>query len=227
MSSWCETYINFHGNKKDIKTFYDMLMDWTNKSVVETDFGSYSLANIMIQAGFRDNIIIESGDKPENPIACRGYIEDIEDMNFEDFDDTSEDVDFYLVTDTASEPMVQMWREIIKKYNLESIDFGFVAENSDEDLYLVLDTFNEFDCDIYVVSAYDYDKLPDGWKVINDLGACTSDCFAKFARLALGTDETDVDKLIEMVNKISEDADVAEESYPYVCRYKSIDSWNI
>lgn len=227
MSSWCETYIKFHGNKKDIKTFYNMLMDWTNKVVIETAFGPYGLANIMVQAGFRDNIILNSEDKPEKHIACRGSITDIEDMNFDDYDDTDEDVDFYLVTDTASEPMVQMWREIIKKYNLESIDFGFVAENSDEDLYLVLDTFNEFDCDIYVVSAYDYDKLPDEWKVINDLGACTSDCFAKFARLAMNTDETDVDKLIEMVNKISEDADVAEECYPYACRYKSIDSWNI
>lgn len=227
MSSWCETYIKFHGNKKDIKTFYNMLMDWTNKVVIETAFGPYGLANIMVQAGFRDNIILNSEDKPEKHIACRGSITDIEDMNFDDYDDTDEDVDFYLVTDTASEPMVQMWREIIKKYNFESIDFGFVAENSDEDLYLVLDTFNEFDCDIYVVSAYDYDKLPDEWKVINDLGACTSDCFAKFARLAMNTDETDVDKLIEMVNKISEDADVAEECYPYACRYKSIDSWNI
>lgn len=227
MLNWCETYIKFHGNKKDIKTFYNMLMDWTNKVVIETAFGPYGLANIMVQAGFRDNIILNSEDKPEKHIACRGSITDIEDMNFDDYDDTDEDVNFYLVTDTALEPMVQMWREIIKKYNLESIDFGFIAEEPDNGLYLVLDTFDEFDCDIYVVPAYDYDKLPDEWKVINDLGACTSDCFAKFARLAMNTDETDVDKLIEMVNKISEDADVAEECYPYVCRYKSIDSWNI
>lgn len=123
--------------------------------------------------------------------------------------------------------MVQMWREIIQKYNLESIDFGFIAEEPGNELYLVLDTFNEFECDIYVVPAYESDKLPDNWRVLNDLGACSSERFVKFARLTLNTDEADVDKLIEMVNNIFADADVAEECYPYVCRYKSIDSWDI
>lgn len=227
MLNWCETYLRFHGNKKDIKTFYDMLNDWTNKTVIDTDFGSYGLANIMVQAGFRDNIILDADDKPEKHIACRGRITDIEDMDFDDFDDNDKDVNFYLVTDTVREPMVQMWREIIKKYNLDSIDFGFIAEEPDSELYLVLDTFNEFNCEIYVVPAYDYDKLPDEWKVLNDLGACSSECFVRFARLALKTEETDVNKLITMVNKISDNADVAEECYPYVCYYTHIDSWDV
>lgn len=227
MPNWCETYLRFHGNKKDIKTFYDMLNDWTNKTVIATDFGSYGLANIMVQAGFRGDIILDADDKPEKHIACRGNITCIEDMDFDEFDDNDGNVSFYLITDTAWEPMVQMWREIIQKYNLESIDFGFIAEEPGNALYLVLDTFNEFECDIYVVPAYESDKLPDNWRVLNDLGACSSERFVKFARLTLNTDEVDVDKLIEMINKISADADVAEECYPYVCRYKSIDSWDM
>lgn len=125
MPNWCTTNITFEGNKKDIKDFHEKLIKITKTpSRIENDFGSHWLGNVV------DYFVLDS-----NVVRCRGSISYIDTC----FDLSEEECYFEIVTDTAWEPMINMWSLIIEEY-YPSISFVYVAEEPGCEIFINTDT---------------------------------------------------------------------------------------
>lgn len=170
MPNWCYTDIHFEGNKKDIEALYEFIEDcdkhpeqFKNTQYATTGFGNFWLGYPLIKAGFLNNI-----DNANDRIRCRGRI------IYSEMDKSNNDENRYyisLTTETAWEPMLQMWNKIIKKLNLNSIKFCAKAE--------------EIGCQIYKI--YDPDSLD--WFLLEEI------CVDGY----LGSDDEDskIDELID------------------------------
>ncbi len=126
MPNWCTTSYVFRGDEKEIKDFYNKIKSFTSKERIQNDFGDFWLGNVVDGFGF-----------DYNEIPCRGLIDY--------FPDSQEDTDpdrLELSTQTAWEPMTEMWNKIIEKY-YPSISYVFIAEEPGCELYINTDLTGE------------------------------------------------------------------------------------
>ena len=126
MPNWCITSYAFKGDKNEIKDFYDKIKSFTSKERIPNNFGDYWLGNIVDGFGF---------DWKEIP--CRGYI----DYFPESYDNNNPDR-LELSTETAWEPMTEMWDKIIEKY-YPSITYVLIAEECGMGIYINTDLTGE------------------------------------------------------------------------------------
>jgi len=123
MPNWCTTSYVFKGNENEIKDFYSKIKSFTSKERVPNDFGNFWLGNVVDGFGF---------DWKE--IRCRGKITYLQNI----FDYLKEPDRFELSTETAWEPMTEMWDKIIEKY-YPSITYVLIAEECGMGIYINTD----------------------------------------------------------------------------------------
>ncbi len=123
MANSCITEITFTGSQEEIVKLHDEVLksiSGTGSSVSDSWLG-----NILIHVGL-SNLI----DNSENMVLCRGCIVDVGDVEGEGF---------YIVTETAWEPMLKMWYVVIKALGLSTINFCAVSEAPESDFYQIYD----------------------------------------------------------------------------------------
>ena len=119
MPNWCTTSYVFRGNENEIKDFYDKIKSFTSKERIPNGFGNAWLGNIVDGFGFN-----------YNEIPCRGSITY---LNIEDALDR-----LGISTETAWEPMTEMWDKIIEKH-YPSITYVLIAEECGMGIYINTD----------------------------------------------------------------------------------------
>lgn len=153
MPNWCSTTYRFHGTQEELETLNEKIKDWTSSSKAKTDFGDPWLGNIVIGAGFKDNI---DNPDPSQTIRCRGRLIDISDLNC----DTNGDYSFDLYTETAWVPMAKMWYKVIESLGLESVGFSFFAEECGCEIFWIYDPKDYKDFtneEVWIDAGGDYD----------------------------------------------------------------------
>lgn len=212
MPNWCNTCYKFHGPANDIDKLYDTIKTATDGSLtdtIENGFGDTWLGNILIKTGLKHTI---SSKKPENALSCRGIV-----MLGEKTDTT-----LSLSTDTAWQPMPQMWAVIIRKLNL-NIEFSFSAEEPGNGLYYVYDPhkYNDFPEDIVIGSESDTDD-----NILDISGHYSEKAAIETINNALKKDCKTIDEvMLAIANYNNEHADCTDD---YIGFYKinKIDSYD-
>lgn len=198
MANYCTTFITFHGDIKELRSFYNKLLQWTETLAIVTDFGPGGLANILVHAGLKEYTGLDGNT--ENLVSCRGSIADIEDIDLNTYPDDT-DTSFYIYVDSAWEPMLKMWDLIFKKLNYKTLHYSFMAEESGNNLYWIYDPYGDYTDDCYVTVYLDGDDAVDNkFDALYDLGPCTIESFVKVAQELLKTTESDATKLAEKLN---------------------------
>ena len=172
MSNWCITDYSFNGQKEEVESFHARLEEILTKSpVMENDFGSSWLGNIVADYGFDWS----AGN-------CRGSVEYIGPI--EDNDDI---YSFILTTETAWEPMPKMWDEILKK-EYPSITYVLFAIEEGTDLYVNTDIQGKYFPNRYLLNILlpekvlgkkfdEYDQYPHKETLLLDLFRITGKRF--------------------------------------------------
>lgn len=136
MPNWCYTQIVFHGNYNEITDFHQKITEYTSKNLIPNGFGSPWLGNVLGGVGLKDRI---DHPDPVLRIRCRGSMNYISDV--ETFPGSAT---FYIDTETAWAPMVQMWVEVIKALKYETVKFSFIAEEPNMEIYEIYDPCGDY-----------------------------------------------------------------------------------
>ena len=139
MPNWCTTSYAFRGNKNEIRDFSNKIKSFTSKERVPNDFGDNWLGNIVDGFGFN-----------WGEIPCKGSI------TYFNPDDVPERLE--LSTETAWNPLTEMWDKIIEKH-YPSITYVLIAEEPGMGIYintdLTGDDFSErFNVDLKLPPKY-------------------------------------------------------------------------
>lgn len=136
MSNWCFTKIIFHGEKNEIKDFYEKIEKWTAEPLRPNDFKEDWLGNILIGAGLGDRINSET-----HSLRCRGWI------TYTEYDEENADEGeafLYVDTETAWCPMMLMWVAVLDVLMYDTIGFSYIAEEPGMELYEICDPYGDF-----------------------------------------------------------------------------------
>ena len=144
MPNWCTTSYVFRGDENEIKDFYNKIKSFTSKERVLNDFGNKWLGNIVDGFGFN-----------WEEIPCRGrmnYFPETEEATYPDI--------LELSTETAWEPMTEMWDKIIEKH-YPSITYVLISEECGMGIYINTDLEGEdfpirFSVDFKLPPKYDH-----------------------------------------------------------------------
>lgn len=199
MPNWCSTDITITGGKKQVEFLHNKIEEWTSKNAVENGFGKYWLGNILINSGV---ISAEQLDKVPHP-RCRGS------LGFSDLNTDTEPAELYIQTETAWSPMLQMWVEVLKKYNLD-LEIIYTATECGCELYLTNDPCLS---DKYVIDVFD-----DIEGVESDYEA-TEQYVIELLRELLYTNEKDIKRLMRQFYK----AEVSEKMSIHPWEYAEIE----
>lgn len=214
MPNWCYTRITFHGNKTEIEDFHEKIDKWTSEEFAENGFGPNWLGNILHRVGLSDRI-----DSEENRLRCRGsvgYVEDVEVCS-------DNDATFYIDTETAWTPMLEMWVATIKALKYETIGFSYLAEEPGMCVYEIYDPYGDYDesyyVDTYLCGADENDT--NLFTLQDHIYYETDDELIRSLQMVLGIEEADLTKLI---NKVENYPFKDEDSYIHVHKYEKRDS---
>ncbi len=182
MPNWCTTTYRFHGKPNEIVLLHDNIVKWTSRSFEQTDFGNAWLGNILHGAGLHELVEVRG--------MCRGTIVSVGDIEWTDA--------FDVYTETAWQPCAKMWKEVIKKLNLKSVDFCYIAEEPGCGLYLIYDPkgCGYFDSSEVCISGETQDENLYGYYTV-------SEAVFELNRI-LGTDKKELSELMEVVKKYNE-----------------------
>ena len=197
MPNWCFTEIKiYHNNKNELKTFYELIQKWTSTNYMKNGFGLQWLGNIVGNSGIGT---INKGQNTD--LSCRGTLNDIE-LN-EDY--------IYLSTDTAWEPMLQMWLKLIKKYlpNSESMLY-YSAEEPGCELYITNDPdlVNKYNVIVWDIEDFDSEYT------------ITENSLKEKLQKLLNTKETNINTLIQILQESEFSQDVYIHQWEYVNEYE-------
>lgn len=169
MPNWCSTYIEIKNeNKEGLKTFHDLLDEWTSKNYMDNGFGIIWLGNIVLGSG------IGTIDKDkETDIECRGWLE------YMQLDDNT----LTLQTETAWSPKLKMWKLLCEKY-LPNSEIIYSAEEPGMELFCTNDS------DL----IGKYHLVTNEWSEYD----LTKEEVIKALQKELKTEETDLKKLLEL-----------------------------
>lgn len=175
MPNWCNTDITIkHEDKALVKALYDKIEDWTSRDYKENDFGNGWLGNVVLGSG------IDADD-----LRYRGMITSCE----------LADDSIILWTETAWGPMVKMWQRIVDRY-LPGAEITFSAEEPGNGIYETNDSCYD---GLYVIDIWG--DQPDGM-LWDSQWEASEETVKKFCQEALKTEETDIEKLLEMAAEL-------------------------
>lgn len=128
MPNWCFTEYTFFGNSESVVDFAKRVTKYIERDFMKNGFGNSWLGNVCLGFDITTPEELEAGESPR----CRGSITIM--------DDVIEESEFRLSTETAWEPMHQMWDMIIEKFYCDengepTLFYEYVAEESGCGLY--------------------------------------------------------------------------------------------
>lgn len=156
MPNWCSTTFRFRGDRNELETLRNNILEWTSKEYETSGFHEMWLGNILHGAGLGDRI---DNSDPNLLLRCRGSITDIGEIyDFNGFY-------FHIWTETAWVPMAKMWQAVINKLELKTVGFTFIAEESGCEIYWICDPngYGDFE---------DYEVYIDAWDVPDQDDLC-------------------------------------------------------
>ena len=192
MPNWCYTNITIcHDDKNKLKDFFDKVEEWMKKPYKTNDFDTYSLGwlgNIVGNSGLAEWKVKENGREDFVPsISCRGSLQTFE------LHENSINID----TETAWGPMLEMWRLLCDKY-LPGADIYYTAEESGNGLYQT----NDPDvADTYYIDIW---EPPEEFEDEESMYEAEESDAIEFLQRVLHTEETDINKLIDMADSIDD-----------------------
>ena len=192
MPNWCYTNITIcHNDKNKLKDFFDKVEEWIKKPYKTNDFDTYSLGwlgNIVGNSGLAEWKVKENGREDFVPsISCRGSLQTFE------LHENSINID----TETAWGPMLEMWRLLCDKY-LPGADIYYTAEESGNGLYQTNDP--NVDGTYYI----DIWEPPEEFEDEESMYEAEESDAIEFLQRILHTQETDINKLIDMADSIDD-----------------------
>ena len=216
MPNWCSTDIYFTGDTESITDLFNKVTEYTSKEFMKSSFGPMWLGNVVLGFGIEtaENISHKSS------VRCRGSINHISDIK-----ETDNDHEFFIQTETAWEPMLKMWTEIIKRnYSDEDgnpkITITYLAYEPGNGLYCTNDMerfgANKFDYDI---TDEENDIYESGWaSTEDDVVKSINHVIEKRGITLKSLDPDEIDEITEATNdKLM--IDIIELTY------QSIDAW--
>lgn len=215
MPNWCFTQMFFHGEKEEIKDFHSKIKEWTSKNYQENGFGVNWLGNVLHGAGLGHRI-----DSITDQLRCRGditYLGEVEMFG------EANSATFLLDTETAWEPMTNMWSEVINSQGYKTIVFSYRAEEPGCEVYEIYDPYEYFSDKYYIDIFVDTpDTENKELMYLNDWRDYTDDDDLRDAlQELLNTDESNLKTLIELAEKYEFKS---EDSYLYVREFTFVDS---
>lgn len=192
MPNWCYTNINIcHNDKNKLKEFFNKVEEWRKKPYKTNDFDTYSLGwlgNIVGNSGLAEWKVKENGREDFVPsINCRGSLQTFE------LHENSINID----TETAWGPMLEMWRLLCDRY-LPGADIYYTAEESGNGLYQTNDP--NVDGTYYI----DIWEPPEEFEDEESMYEAEESDAIEFLQRVLHTEETDINKLIDMADSIDD-----------------------
>lgn len=194
MPNWCYTSITIiHKDERKLKDFYEKVDTWAKKTYSENGFDCpkidyWWLGNIVGNSGLAKWIKKEDGDSGFVPnISCRGTLQSIELLGNQ----------INISTETAWGPMLEMWRLLCDKY-LPGADIYYTAEESGNGLYQTNDP--NIDGTYYI----DIWEPPEEFEDEESMYEAEESDAVEFLQRVLKTEETNIQKLIDMSNKIED-----------------------
>ena len=178
-----------HNDKEKLKAFYKKIDEWRKKPFKKNDFDTYTLGwlgNIVGNSGLAEWKMRENGTEDFVPnIRCRGSLQ-----NFEYHKEN-----IYITTETAWGPMLEMWKLLCDKY-LPDADIYYTAEESGNGLYK---TNNPDVIGKYYIDTWD--TPPEEFKDVTSEYEASLEYTTHLLQRILDTKESDIDKLIDMLNR--------------------------
>jgi hypothetical protein len=197
MPNWCLTRITINNeNEKELEKFSNLLDEWVSKNYMKNGFGLNWLGNIVGNSGI--GTIDEDG---KATYRCRGT------MTYSELFDNQLLID----TETAWCPMLKMWVALLEKY-LPDAELIYEAEECGMGIYSTNDPLYK---DKYYIDCWDIDNIE------TDREATVQDVRETIQEL-LDTTETDVDKLIDML----EDSEYADKISVHKWDFDDVSVWD-
>lgn len=177
MPNWCYTDIDIYGEKEKVEFLHKKLEEWTSKNALENSFGTNWLGNILINSGV---ISADQLDKVPHP-SCRGS------LIYLDLDTNIEPAALYVQTETAWGPMLQMWIEVLQKYNLD-LEIVYKAVETGCEIYFTNDPCMQGK---YIIDLFEQvDGAESDWEA-------TEEEVKETLHKLLKTDDEDFEKLLQ------------------------------
>lgn len=140
MPNWCMTNMVIEGHKADVEKIRGLLIQWTSKEYMHSDFGKNWLGNIVLGAGFKVD--------EEDGLHCRGWIDSIGDIT-----ESTDGYSFVVEYESAWGPVSDMWKAVMQKHAPTCAMYWYAEEPGNE-VYETNDLNKKhFDMD-YVVDSY-------------------------------------------------------------------------
>lgn len=186
MSNKCANFISIEGKENELRKFNQLIDDWTSKDFENNGWGTNWLGNILGFSG-----VAPKKEQFDN-IFCRGYLYEKEFVQ-------EADNRFLLKIQTISSwsPCVYMWKLICDKY-LSNYKLTFVCEEPGEGVYITNDTELAKKYILYVWDREDF--FYEKFNVCTD-EECSEDAIVTFCQKLLKTNCSDVEKLLEKLEK--------------------------
>ena len=129
MPNWCWTNYVFHGPKEQVDIFKNTLFKAIEKHPIENGFGDNWLGNVLSVIGIDEDTIMSCGNRDE--YYCRGSFDVVDEVIYcSDPNDINSTLlsDLYVDTETAWDPMPNVWDRVIEKYGLDQVGYSFRSE---------------------------------------------------------------------------------------------------
>ena len=180
-------------DKQKLEELYNLILKWTDHSLIESDFGDNWLGNIVKGSGiatYRKGNFYDANNKL---VSCRG---------------TLDYIDFYtqnimISTDTAWAPATKMWQLICDKYLPSDYEIFYDASEPGYGIFSTNrpDYLNHYILDASVsgnegFSKEEYQKLYDAYTKKAD-----DNTIIQFLQDLLQTNETNLQKLFNLFHK--------------------------
>lgn len=176
MANWCFTRITInHESETELEKLDKLLDEWTSKDYMDNGFGHKWLGNIVLGSG-----VGTVDTNKETDLRCRGWITD----HF------IEDNQLHIDTETAWNPMLQMWTKVLEKY-LPDAELLYEAEECGNEIYSTNDPTMK---DCYIIDCCGIEDVESDWEA-------SEETVRKTLQELLNTTEADVEKLIEMLDE--------------------------
>ena len=223
MPYWCFNREYIWGPKKEIQDLTQKLENWTRKNYEENGFGTGWLGNIV---GFAELKRIDEIPEKEGGLRCRGNLVELEPNKF--FETTYEDDtgEIKFESETAWEPMPELWYAVLKKhaphckyyYQSQENQMGILESNDVEHIY--------FDEEFYVENIYEHpEKVNENVKkhFPESMGfdySFEESEITEALQEILGTKETDVKILLNKFEKNRDKLMGDKENYLSILQYE-------
>lgn len=209
MPNWCYSNITIQSDdKQKLEELYNLILKWTDHSLIENGFGDNWLGNIVEGSGIATYRKENFYDANNKLISCRG---------------TLDYVDFYtqdimISTDTAWAPATKMWQLICDKYLPSDYEIFYDASEPGCGIFSTNrpDYLNHYILDVCVsndegFSEEEYQKLYDADYTEN----ADDNTIIQFLQDLLQTNETDLQNLFDLLHKSKFDDYVSIQPWEY------------